>query len=102
MPDPRKVLEKLELIQAEMGKVGLWQNGPLEPDQYDFRAAFAGDTMTFSQWLQFIFLPNVKIAANEGKFPSSSHVAARAVREFDGMNEASNLITILSEFDALF
>lgn len=101
MPDPQKVLEKLVLVEAEMRKIGLWQSEPLEPDQYDFRAAFAMDTMTFSQWLQFIFIPNVKIAAENGKFPSSSQVAAQAVREFDGMDEASNLVAILSEFDAL-
>ena len=102
MPDPRIVLEKLDLIETEMRKIGVWQSEPLEPDQYDFRAAFAGDTMTFSQWLQFIFIPNVKIAVENGKFPSSSQVAAQAVREFDGMDEASNLVAILSEFDALF
>lgn len=102
MPDPRVVLEKLDLIEAEMRKIGLWQNGPLEPDQYDFRAAFAGDTMTFSQWLQFILLPNVKSAVEKETFPSRSRVAAQAVREFDGLDEASNLITILSDFDALF
>lgn len=58
--------------------------------------------MTFSQWLQFIFFPNVKSAVGNGKFPSSSQVAAQAVREFDGLDDASNLITILSDFDALF
>ncbi|HUG33825.1 MAG TPA: YqcC family protein [Anaerolineales bacterium] len=102
MPDPRKVLEKLDLLEAEMRKIGLWQSVPLQPDQYDFRAAFALDTMTFPQWLQFIFIPNVKITAENGKFPSSSQVAAQAVREFDGMEEASNLVAVLSEFDALF
>jgi hypothetical protein len=29
-------------------------------------------------------------------------VAAQAVREFDGMTEADPLISLLSEFDALF
>jgi dTDP-4-dehydrorhamnose 3,5-epimerase len=102
MPNPQQVLLKLEQIEAEMRHIHLWQDNPLEAEQYDFRAAFAGDTMSFPQWLQFIFIPNVKRAAESGKFPSSSQVSVRAVREFDGMDEASKLIDLLSAFDALF
>ena len=102
MPDQKMVLSKLEQIESEMLRIGMWQEKPLEPEQYDFRAAFAGDTMTFSQWLQFIFIPNVRSAAASGKFPATSNVGAQAVREFDGADEASELITLLGEFDALF
>lgn len=102
MPDPKMVLSKLEQIESEMLRIGMWHEKPLEPEQYDFRAAFAGDTMTFSQWLQFIFIPNVKRAVTSGKFPVSSHVGAQAVREFDGVDQAARLLSLLSEFDALF
>jgi uncharacterized protein YqcC (DUF446 family) len=102
MPDTQKVLSKLEQVEAEMRRIHLWQENPLEAEQYDFRAAFAADTMSFPQWLQFIFIPNVKRAAESGNFPSSSQVSVRAVREFDGMDEASKLIDLLSAFDALF
>jgi uncharacterized protein YqcC (DUF446 family) len=102
VPDKKTVVSKLEQIESEMHRIRLWQETPLEPEQYDFRAAFAGDTMTFAQWLQFIFVPNVKRAAASGTFPASSQVAAQAVREFDGVDEASPLIRLLSEFDALF
>jgi uncharacterized protein YqcC (DUF446 family) len=60
------------------------------------------DTMTFSQWLQFIFLPRVREAVTSNSFPKSSSVGAQAVREFDGNPEADQLITLLSEFDDLF
>lgn len=102
MPDTQQVLLKLEQVEAEMRHIHLWQENPLEAEQYDFRTAFAGDTMSFPQWLQFIFIPNVKRAAESGSFPASSQVSARAVREFDGMEETSRLIGLLSEFDALF
>jgi uncharacterized protein YqcC (DUF446 family) len=96
------VLSKLEQIETEMRRIELWQEQPLQAAQYDFRAAFAGDTMSFAQWLQFIFIPNVKRAAESGSFPASSQVSARAVREFDGMEQTSRLIELLSEFDTLF
>jgi uncharacterized protein YqcC (DUF446 family) len=85
-----------------MRHIGFWQAEPLQAEQYDFRAAFAGDTMSFSQWLQFIFIPNVKRAAANANFPSKSEVGVKAVREFDGMDEASKLVGYLAEFDALF
>jgi uncharacterized protein YqcC (DUF446 family) len=102
MPSKKSVLRKLEQIEAEMRQIHFWQESPLEPEQYDFRAAFAADTMSFPQWLQFIFIPNVKRAASSGDFPARSEVGIYAVREFDGMPEAGQLTGLLSEFDALF
>ena len=89
-------------IEAEMRKTGFWQSAALRPEQLAFTQAFAMDTMTFSQWLQFIFLPRVREAVASNQFPGSSSVGAQAVREFDGIGEASRLVTLLAEFDSLF
>ncbi len=105
IPPPYEVVaQKLNAIEAEMRRIGFWQDKPLDPEQYDFRAAFAGDTMAFTQWLQFIFIPNVRaIIAKQGTFPASSQVGAYAVREFDTYGEdAYRLTALLSEFDRLF
>lgn len=105
MPSPhlqKDVLRYSDLIEAELRRVGYWQNQPLHPEQMEFKQAFAMDTMTYMQWLQFIFLPRVREAAASNQFPSSSSVGAQAVREFDGAPDADGLITLLSEFDALF
>ena len=86
-----------------MRRIGFWQSEPPPPEAFEFRAAFAMDTMAFSQWLQFVFIPRVRsLLENGGQWPPSSHVGAQAVREFDGVNEASDLVSLLSEFDALF
>ena len=91
-----------DLITAELKRVGYWQDQPLRPEQLNFTKAFAMDTMTLLQWLQFIFLPRVREAAAKNQFPSSSSVGAHAVREFDGDPQAGKLVALLSEFDALF
>lgn len=101
-PFPSSVLMQLEHIEAEMRRIGMWQQFPLAPEQYDFRAAFAADTMSFTQWLQFIFIPNARAAAGKNQFPAESHVAAQAAREFDTVPETSHLVKLLSDFDALF
>ena len=102
MPTSYVVLSKLEQIETELHTLHWWQEEPLKPEQYDFHSTFAMDTMTFSQWLQFIFIPKVREAVTANHFPSQSQVAAQAIREFDGVPEASYLITLLLEFDALF
>lgn len=98
----QSVLRYADLTEAEMRRIGYWQAQPLRPEQLKFTQAFAMDTMAFAQWLQFIFLPRVREAAAANQLPSSSSVGTQAVREFDGSPEASDLVTLLSEFDALF
>ncbi|MFM7275643.1 MAG: YqcC family protein [Gammaproteobacteria bacterium] len=102
MPRPEEVLSQLDTIETVMQDAGMWQAEALHPDQYDFRLAFASDTMRFEQWLQFVFVPAVRRAAEAGRFPSSSDVAVQAVRAFDGMTGADGLLTELARFDALF
>jgi len=97
------VQTKLDEIVVEMKRIGLWQDEPLSPEKYDFRAPFALDTMAFSQWLQFVFVPRVgQILDNQGTFPTRSQVGAQAIREFDGVPEATYLVELLCDFDALF
>ena len=85
-----------------MRRIGYWQAEPLRPEQMEFTQAFAMDTMTFAQWLQFVFLPRVREAAAANQFPSGSSVGTQAIREFDGDPDAGQLTTLLSDFDALF
>lgn len=99
-----RVSAQITAIEAEMKRIGFWQNEPLQAEQYNFRVAFAGDTMAFPQWLQFVFIPNVRrIVETRNTFPASSQVSAYAVREFDTYREdSSQLVTLLHDFDKLF
>jgi len=97
-----RVIESAGQIEAEMRQIGMWSSNAPSPEQMAFKEAFAMDTMPFASWLQFIFLPRVHEVAAANRFPSSSSVAAQAVREFDGMPDAERLLTLLSDFDALF
>ena len=103
MPSYEEVAQAIARVEAELKRIGYWRDEPLPPEMYQFTQAFAMDTMPFAYWLLFIFIPRVKsIVEEKGKFPASSMVAAQAVREFDGIAETGELITRLSEFDALF
>jgi uncharacterized protein YqcC (DUF446 family) len=97
------VSAKLATIKQAMRANGMWQAQPLEPEQYEFRQAFGADTMTFSQWLQFVLVPRIELVlSSRGTFPLSSSVGTKAIREFDGDPRADALVTLLCEFDQLF
>jgi uncharacterized protein YqcC (DUF446 family) len=98
----KKVARYADEIEAEMRRIGMWQSAALRPGQMKFEQAFAMDTMTFEQWLQFVFLPRVRESVASNDFPATSEVGAQAAREFDGNLEAGRLVTLLSEFDGLF
>jgi uncharacterized protein YqcC (DUF446 family) len=94
---------KLSEIEVEMKRIGYWNPGQLREEAYDFQQAFGMDTMAFSEWLQFVLIPNVRlIIEQKGTFPTESMVGVQAIREFDGDENASGLIKLLSEFDGLF
>jgi uncharacterized protein YqcC (DUF446 family) len=102
-PSHAEVARHIDDIEAEMKRIGFWSDKPPTPEMYNFTQAFAMDTMPFSYWLQFIFIPGVRsIVAEQGDFPRVSQVGAQAVREFDGVWEASDLISRLGAFDDLF
>lgn len=97
------VAAKLAEIEAELKGIGFWRTEPLAPAQYNFQRPFGGDTMAFSQWLQFILIPRVReIIETRGEFPPQSQVAVQAAREFDGLTETERLQSLLYEFDMLF
>lgn len=97
-----RVAAKIDEIEAEMHALGFWQASPIRPEQFESSGAFGLHKLAFSQWLQFIFIPRVREAIANNQFPSSSNVGAQAVREFDGEPRAVHLVSLLSEFDALF
>lgn len=99
----QRAAEMILAIEAEMHRIGLWSEESLPPEAYAFSRAFGMDTMAFSQWLQFIFIPRVReILESRGQFPARSMVGAQATREFDADPRAETLVALLGEFDALF
>lgn len=106
--DRQAVAEKIAAIESEMKRTGLWRSEPLPQEKYNFRQAFALDTMAFTEWLQFILIPRVKeILTTDGEFPAKSEVGAQAFREFVmypayDETQTERLLSLLNEFDALF
>ena len=89
-------------IKAEMKRIGYWSKEPLPEEAYQYKQAFAMDTMAFTQWMQYILIPRVhSIVDEKGEFPERSMVGTQAIREFDGDEKATRLVSLLNEFDQL-
>ena len=100
MPSYRDASLFADRIELELRRLNVWSSDPPAPEAFQSRQAFFADTMPFCAWLQFVLLPRVReIVGSSGAFPARSSVGAYAVREFDGNEEASGLVSLLSEFD---
>lgn len=95
----RHVLAKLDEIEAEMKRIGYWADAP----QMDGEPHFI-DAPSFELWLQCVFLPHAREAAEQGEYPVKSQVGVMAMRQYDYHSyvpEAQTLYQLLSEFDRI-
>lgn len=92
----------LEAVEAQLQRMGWWETQPPPPERMQFRQPFGMDTLAFSQWLQWVFVPAARsMVAGERPLPPSSMLAPHAVREYDGMEEETHLLCQrLREVDA--
>jgi uncharacterized protein YqcC (DUF446 family) len=92
----------LQDIEQELKRLGYWREESPPTDWFVDMGPFGGRTMTFFQWLQFVFIPaGHEVIGGRRPWPNSSHVGTYAVRELDGATEAEHLVSLLCEFDAL-
>lgn len=105
-PSHEIVQTALLRIEAEMKNIGLWDIDQPTPEAIANGGAFGTQSMTFEQWLRWVFIPRVhQIIDARGQFPSQSHIADQATREWDMWDsrpETRTLQRLLAEFDALF
>ena len=104
--DRAAVTGAIAAIEAEMKRTGIWDETPISDEQRRTAGAFGTGSMSFSQWLRWIFVPRVhELLATGDPFPTSSSVGAQATREW-GFSpvevDTSRLESLLAAFDALF
>ncbi|MFI5377951.1 MAG: YqcC family protein [Tepidisphaerales bacterium] len=91
----------MDQLEAAMRAGAMWPGDP-PPEPLEVKGAFGCENLAFTQWLAWVLLPRVReIVAEKGEFPDSSSVAAYAVREFDGVPEAGDVLKVLTAFDEM-
>lgn len=74
----QRVLDLLAVIEMEMRLHGLWSAQHPGDEALASTQPFAVDTLDFEQWVQFIYLPRLKVMANVGKLPDNVCVCPMA------------------------
>lgn len=90
-------------IEKELRELRLWETEMLPPEALLSVQPFAVDTMTFPQWLQFIFLPRLYFLLEQQlDLPHGSAISPMAEYYFSALNlPSSPLINHLKTIDAL-
>ncbi|MDP4548791.1 MAG: YqcC family protein [Marinobacter sp.] len=97
------VADSLLQIELELRTLGAWQEQPLPPEAFESTQPFCLDTMSFPQWLQFVFVARMKVLLEAGQpLPSVSGIAPMAEEYFRARSESgARLIQALAHMDGL-
>ncbi|MEN0039043.1 MAG: YqcC family protein [Cellvibrio sp.] len=90
-------------IEKELRELQLWDADMISEEALASEQPFAVDTMTFPQWLQFIFLPRLYFMIEQQlQLPNNCGVAPMAEQYFSVLNlNSSPLIGHLRRIDRL-
>ncbi|MGC8121517.1 YqcC family protein [Marinobacter sp. VGCF2001] len=90
-------------IEIELRQLGVWQYEALPPAAFESTQPFCLDTMSFTQWLQFVFLEKMKsLVEAGGPLPAVSGIAPMAEEHFRGREQSGReLVAVLEEMDQL-
>ncbi len=103
--DPRilDIADHLLLIEHELRVQGWWSDEPPSEDALASTVPFAVDSMSFEQWLQWIFLARMReILENGLALPQASGILVMAETVYvDRPEESRGLRRLLAEFDQL-
>lgn len=97
------IAETLMDIEKELRDLRLWESEMLAKEALLSEQPFAVDTMTFPQWLQFIFLPRMYFLLDEQMpLPNNSGISPMAEQYFSGLSlPVARLTAHLQKIDAL-
>lgn len=95
--------EQLLLIERELRVLGMWNTTPPAQEALASCEPFCVDTLAFEEWLQWIFLPRMKvILENDEALPAASGILVMAELAYrDRQPFAHGLLQALGDFDRL-
>ena len=94
------IADQLLLIERELRALGWWDEHAPSDEALASVEPFCVDTLDFSQWLQWIFLPRMKfILEQDMALPNASGILQMAEMVYQGRTEALRLMALLKGFD---
>lgn len=90
------------LLEEAMRRAGWWQKTPPSAEKLASTEPFCIDTLTFSEWLQWVYTPKIHAMMNQsGQLPSVSGLTPIAEEAWRNTPHAPQLLAIVSVLDAI-
>jgi len=103
--DQRNLLaQHLFELEAQMRQLKVWEAEPPSQQALASTQPFAVDTLSFNQWLQFVFIAKMEILLQQGlPLPESCELLPMAEEAFQPLGaDALPLLHTIDNIDALF
>ncbi|MDO5054438.1 MAG: YqcC family protein [Pasteurella oralis] len=92
----------LQQLQAVMQELALWQVTPPEENAFLSEQPFALDTMSPTEWLQWIFIPRMRALIERGEMlPSKISITPYLEEALKDMADLDKLLHPISEIETL-
>lgn len=90
-------------IEAELRRLDQWESEAPSAQALASTEPFCVDTLSFTQWLQFIFLPRMYALLEQNRLPPGPCSIAPLAEEYfqGGQLDTASLIKHISELDRL-
>lgn len=88
-------------VEAEMRHVGLWGEASPSNDALSSVLPFCCDTLSFAEWLQYVFLPRMKVLLEAGaNLPGKCGLVPMAEESFRFLGpNAAKILSLLRQVD---
>ena len=93
----------LKAMEQELKQLELWEPAPPSIEALSSTTPFCMDTLSMSQWLQWIFIPRVQAILDRGTpLPAGANMKPYAEEAFtvDGVH-CPALLELIAQFDEL-
>lgn len=100
----QQVTDLLADLGQELKHLALWQEYRPTQEEMASTLPFHYDTLTFEQWLQFVFIERINLMIEQKQpLPSEMSLLPIALESFKSLGDKSNtLLDIIAQLDTLF
>ena len=97
------IADQLLLVERALRVHGLWSAAPPSAEALASQQPFCLDTLAFEEWLQWVFLPRMKLILENGQpLPRASGIRAMAEQVYvERLGSLDGLLMALEAFDQL-
>lgn len=99
----KEVIELLDALEQALRQLNVWSPSPPAPEALTSSAPFCLDSMTCSQWLQWVFTPRMRALLERGiLLPKGSDIVsyAQVALPAEGLH-CHDLVGIIARLDQL-